>query len=101
MAPVRKAHRFSPVPASGEYIRVSAGIREGDPAGGPGLLEADLLFPVRARSTGDMPDNLLEEPGRGDDRERPRRSGECRLELSSIKQPESQVDRGGRHPVLV
>ena len=65
-----------------------------------GLLHRDTYRPVRCGITGrNMPDHVVEEPRRGDHRERTARTGQRLLQRLSFQEPEGGVDRGTGHAV--
>ena len=77
-------------------------IRQADPADRRGLLHGHRHGAIGGLG-GDraVPDDLLEEPRRGDDRQHTRRPGQRFLERASVQKPERQVDRRRGHPMLV
>ena len=83
-------------------IRWVGVIGQAYPGDGGGLLDRDRDGPVGGGVTGRaVPDHLVEEPGRGDERQRPGGARQRGLERARVQQPERQVDRRGGDPVLV
>ena len=76
-------------------------IGQADPADRRCLLHYHLDRAIHGRIGHAVPHHLLEEPGRGDDRQHTRRAGQGRLQRARVQQPERQIDRRRGHPVLV
>ena len=77
-------------------------VRDQHPALGGRLLDRYLHPAVGERiARRAVPHHLVEEPGRRDERQHPRRRRERRLELVRLQQPERQIDARTGHPLPV